>query len=67
MILLYVDYMNTFCTLLSILVVLLNIFSAYFVVISLFAARKLKPFADAPPRTRFAVLIPARNEEKVIA
>ncbi|MDR3278742.1 MAG: glycosyltransferase family 2 protein [Oscillospiraceae bacterium] len=59
--------MEIFRTFLSIFEVLLNLFSAYFVAVALFAARKPKPFANAPPRTRFAVLIPARNEEKVIA
>jgi len=46
--------------------VLLKIFSAYFVIIMAFALlprRKIKP---APPRTKFAVLIPARNEAAVI-
>ncbi|MBP7401318.1 MAG: glycosyltransferase family 2 protein [Clostridia bacterium] len=36
--------------------------SAYFAGVSLFALRRQRPYPDAAPATRFAVVIPARNE-----
>ncbi len=50
-----------------ILMILLKGFSLYFVIISLFALKKPKPYRQFPLQTRFAVVIPARNEEAVIA
>ena len=43
-----------------------GILSLYFLCIALFAFRRPAPLAPCPPRTRFAVLIAARNEEAVI-
>lgn len=39
---------------------------AYFVVIALFALKKRREFPECAPQTRFAVVIPARNEANVI-
>ena len=41
-------------------------FSAYFVITMLFAVFKSKPFGRHAPKTKFAVVIAARNEEAVI-
>lgn len=43
-----------------------KIFSIYYVVIAVFVLIKPKKRSEYLPETRFAVLIPARNEEKVI-
>ncbi len=45
---------------------LLRLATVYFAVIALFALKKPKPFARCAPKTRFACLIAARNEEAVI-
>ncbi len=45
---------------------MLKLCSAYFAIVMLFAVFKPKTPAKSAPRTRFAVLIPARNEETVI-
>ncbi len=44
----------------------LNVFSAYFLVVAVFALRKPSSYPDATPSTRFAVVIPARNEVAVV-
>lgn len=46
---------------------LFKLFAAYFVIIGLFALRRSRPVAQAAPKTRFACLVAARNEERVIA
>lgn len=51
----------------TVLTTLLRILSIYFFIIALFCLRKPKRFDVAAPKTRFAVLIAARNEERVIA
>lgn len=45
---------------------LLKLFSAYFVIIALFALKKPAVYPQAIPKTKFAVVIAARNEAKVI-
>lgn len=45
---------------------ILKAFSLWFFVTALAFWKKPAPYPPAPPRTRFAVLIPARNEEAVI-
>lgn len=42
-------------------------YTAYFLILALFSLKKPKPYSRRPPSARFAVLIPARNEEAVIA
>lgn len=54
-------------TLSVILTAALRVFSLYFLIIGLFCLRRPKDFARNAPRTRFACLIAARNEENVIA
>lgn len=54
-------------TLFHILLLLLKLFSLYFLAIALFAFRRMKPIPASAPATRFACLIAARNEEAVIA
>jgi len=49
-----------------ILSVLLNLLCVYFFVVALFALKKPVPYPPAVPTCRFAVVIPARNEEAVI-
>lgn len=49
-----------------ILAAMLKLFSLYFVGIALFAVKPRPPRPQAAPRTRFACLIAARNEEAVI-
>lgn len=44
----------------------LNLFSVYIGVMALFTFKRRKPYPKAAPDTRFAVIIPARNEAKVI-
>ncbi|MDR2421285.1 MAG: glycosyltransferase family 2 protein [Oscillospiraceae bacterium] len=46
---------------------LLKAFSGYFIAIALFAFFKERGFKRSPPKTRFAALIAARNEEAVIS
>jgi cellulose synthase/poly-beta-1,6-N-acetylglucosamine synthase-like glycosyltransferase len=45
---------------------LLKVFSVYFIFIAFFAFLRERDHKTAPPKTRFAVLIPARNEEAAI-
>ena len=45
----------------------LKLFSLYFIIVALFALKKRTPGEHAAAKTRFACLIPARNEEAVIA
>ena len=49
-----------------VLMIALNLFSAYLGVMALFAFKRRKPYPPAAPSTRFAVVVPARNEEGVI-
>ena len=44
----------------------LKLVSLYFLVVALFALKKPKPIPRANPKTRFACVIAARNEERVI-
>ena len=53
-------------TLSVILTAALRVFSLYFFVIALFCLKKPKRFERVRPKTRFACLIAARNEEQVI-
>lgn len=53
-------------TLLFTLSLVLKIFTLYFALVALFALKKRKSFPHAAPRTRFAVVVAARNEEAVI-
>ena len=52
--------------LILILTLLLKAASLWFLIVALFALRRPKPFEVCAPRTRFACLIAARNEEAVI-
>lgn len=54
-------------TILLIFTLLLRLFSLYFLVVGFFALKKPGAIPTAPPRTHFACLIAARNEEAVIA
>lgn len=54
-------------TLAVILTAVLRIFSLYFFVIALFCLKRPAEYRSVAPRTRFACLIAARNEEQVIA
>lgn len=54
-------------TLSVILTAVLRVFSLYFLIIALFCLKKPGEFARSAPKTRFACLIAARNEENVIA
>ena len=58
--------MQTCFWVLSVLMVLLNLFSVYLAVMFLFAFKRRKVYAKAAPDTRFAVIIPARNEARVV-
>jgi len=53
-------------TILLLLTLLLKAASLWFLVVALFALRKPEPYAVCKPRTRFACLVAARNEETVI-
>ena len=53
-------------TLIVILTLLLKAASLWFLAVALFALRRPKPYAVCAPRTRFACLIAARNEEAVV-
>ncbi|MEG0339083.1 MAG: glycosyltransferase, partial [Oscillospiraceae bacterium] len=44
----------------------LAIYGAYFVVVALFSFRHHKRYAQSAPKTRFALVVAARNEESVI-
>ncbi len=52
--------------LVSVLLLLLKIWSVYFALVALFTLKKPKTYPAAPPVTRFAVISAARNEEAVI-
>ena len=52
---------------LTILSTALSLVAVYTGVIALFTFKKRVPYAKAAPKTRFLVIIPARNEESVIA
>lgn len=45
---------------------LLSVFSVYIGVVALFMFKRRRPYPKARPETRFAVIIPARNEAKVV-
>ena len=47
--------------------VVLKVFSAWFLIVALFALLPRRRLPEAQTRLRFAVLIPARNEERCIA
>ncbi len=49
-----------------ILTLLLKAASLWFLAVALFALKKPRPYARCAPRTRFACLVAARNEEAVI-
>ncbi len=51
---------------LTALMIALNLFSAYLGVMALFTFKRRKPYPQAAPSARFAVVIPARNEECVV-
>ena len=51
----------------TLLMAICNIPSVYTCVSVLFTFKKRRPYPSAAPKTRFAVVIPARNEEGVIA
>jgi len=44
----------------------LKLVSLYFLIVALFALKKPKPIARVKPKTKFACVIAARNEERVI-
>ena len=49
------------------LALVLKLFTLYFVCVAVFTLRRRRAYPKAPPRTRFAVVVAARNEERVIA
>lgn len=49
-----------------VLTLLLRLFGLWFLVMGLFFWKRPRPYPASSPRTRFACLIPARNEEAVI-
>lgn len=58
--------MNTALWILTVLMTLLNLFTVYLGIIFLFTFRRRTSYPAAAPNTRFAVIIPARNEAHVI-
>jgi cellulose synthase/poly-beta-1,6-N-acetylglucosamine synthase-like glycosyltransferase len=50
-----------------ILATLTKAFTAYFVAVGLFTLKRRRARKTSPPSARFAILIPARNEQSVIA
>ncbi len=48
------------------LMMALKIFTVYFACVAVFTLKRRRAYPAAPPRTRFAVVIAARNEEAVI-
>lgn len=52
--------------LLMVLATVLNLFSIYLGVMALYTFKRRRVYPKAAPDTRFAVIVPARNEEKVI-
>ena len=53
-------------TLFFILSLCLKVFTVYFAAVALFALRRRKQYPRTAPKTRFAVVVAARNEEAVI-
>ena len=53
-------------TVLMALMMALNLLAIYTGVMALFTFKRRRPYPKAAPETRFAVIVPARNEEKVI-
>lgn len=53
-------------TILFVLSLSLKIFTLYFAAVAIFALRRRKRFPRSAPKTRFAVVVAARNEEAVI-
>ena len=49
------------------LTLILKLFTVYFACVAIFNLKKRKTCPAAPPKTRFAVIVAARNEEAVIA
>lgn len=47
--------------------ILLSLYMLYYVIIGVFAFRKKHKTKPSTPKNKFAVLIPARNEENTIA
>lgn len=45
---------------------LLKVFTLYFIVVAVFTLRRRRPAPHGSPKTRFAVVMAARNEERVI-
>lgn len=58
--------MQTMRIILMILMTLLNVLTVYVGAVALWTFKRRKPYPAAEPRTRFAVVVPARNEERVI-
>ncbi len=58
--------MESLDTILFLLSLSLKVFTVYFGAVALFALRRRKHFPHADPKTRFAVVVAARNEEAVI-
>jgi len=58
--------MQTIFWILSALMVLLNLLTVYLGIIFLFTFRKRRSYPKAKAETRFAVIVPARNEENVV-
>ena len=60
---------QTFSVLMNLLVLSGGLFALYglwFCIVGVFGLKRHTPYAQAPPTTRFAVVVAARNEEKVI-
>lgn len=58
--------MQTMRIILMILMTLLNVLTVYVGAVALWTFKRRKPYPAAEPHTRFAVVVPARNEERVI-
>ena len=54
-------------TILFVLSLSLKIFTLYFAVVAIFALKRSKKYPRVAPKTKFAVVVAARNEEAVIA
>ena len=48
------------------LTLFLKLFTVYFACVAIFNLKKRRAYPIAPPQTRFAVIVAARNEEAVI-
>ena len=59
-----IDYLKPILALISLL---LTLYSIYFIFFALFSFKKDPAYPNQPPSTKFAVVIAARNEERVIA